>query len=163
MIADAATVGELAGSPDVRSVRTIVPKTAMNSNAVALTRTLRAWQQAGWLGDGVRIGIIDDGIDYTHAGFGGPGTRAAYTAIDRTMVKPSYFPTSKVVGGYDFAGDDYDGGVTASSLGIIPRPDPTRCPAASTVIMSPPPRPDSVSTVTAAPFVATTRTWTRRR
>lgn len=124
VIADAATVGELAGSPDVRSVRTIVPKTAMNSNAVALTRTLRAWQQTGWLGDGVRIGIIDDGIDYTHADFGGPGTRAAYAAIDRTVVKPSYFPTPKVVGGYDFAGDDYDGGVTAGPLGIVPRPDP---------------------------------------
>ncbi|MGH3947039.1 MAG: S8 family peptidase [Pseudonocardiaceae bacterium] len=124
VIADAATVGELAGSPDVRSVRTIVPKTALNSSAVALTRTLRAWQQTGWLGDAVRIGIIDDGIDYTHADFGGPGTRSAYTAIDRTVVKPSYFPTGKVVGGYDFAGDDYDGGVTAGPLGIIPRPDP---------------------------------------
>ncbi len=124
VIADAATVGELAGSPDVRAVRKIVPKTAMNSAAVALTRTLRAWQQTGWLGDGVRIGIIDDGIDYTHADFGGPGTRSAYTAIDRTVVKPSYFPTGKVVGGYDFAGDDYDGGVTAGPLGIIPRPDP---------------------------------------
>lgn len=124
VIADAATVGALAGSPDVRSVRKIVPKTAMNSSAVALTRTLRAWQQTGWLGDGVRIGIIDDGIDYTHADFGGPGTRSAYAAIDRTVVKPSYFPTGKVVGGYDFAGDDYDGGVTASPLGIIPRPDP---------------------------------------
>ncbi|MGH3776672.1 MAG: S8 family peptidase [Pseudonocardiaceae bacterium] len=124
VIADTATLGELAGSPDVRSVRTIVPKTAMNASAVALTRTLRAWQQTGWLGDGVRIGIIDDGIDYTHADFGGPGTRSAYTAIDRTVVKASYFPTGKVVGGYDFAGDDYDGGVTAGPLGIIPRPDP---------------------------------------
>ncbi|MGH3887769.1 MAG: S8 family peptidase [Pseudonocardiaceae bacterium] len=124
VIADAATVGGLAGSPDVRSVHTIVPKTAMNSNAVALTRTLSAWQQTGWLGDGMRIGIIDDGIDYTHADFGGPGTRAAYAAIDRTMVKPSYFPTPKVIGGYDFAGDDYDGDMIAGPLGIIPRPDP---------------------------------------
>ncbi len=123
VLADPAAVGELAGSPDVRSVRTIVPKTAMNSTAVVLTRTLRAWQQTGLLGDGVRIGIIDDGIDYTHADFGGPGTRAAYTAIDRTIVKPSYFPTGKVVGGYDFAGDDYDGGVTGVR-GIVPQPDP---------------------------------------
>lgn len=123
VIADVAGVRELAGSPDVRSVRKIVPKTAMNSNAVQLTRTLRAWQQTGWLGEGVRIGIIDDGIDYTHADFGGPGTRAAYTAIDRTVVKPSYFPTRKVVGGYDFAGDGYDGGTTGSLEGTIPRPD----------------------------------------
>ena len=123
VIADADAVRRLAGSLDVRSVYKIVPKTAMNSNAVQLTRTLRAWQQTGRLGDGVRIGIIDDGIDYTHADFGGPGTPAAYTAIDRTTIKPSYFPTSKVVGGYDFAGDDYDGGATGDLLGTIPRPD----------------------------------------
>jgi subtilisin family serine protease len=113
---------ELAGSPDVRSVHTIIPKTMMNSSAVQLTRTLHAWQQTGWLGDGMRIGIIDDGIDYTHADFGGPGTREAYTAIDRTTVRPSYFPTRKVVGGYDFVGDDYDGGLSGL-VGAIPRPD----------------------------------------
>jgi subtilisin family serine protease len=124
VIADADAIRQLAGSPDVRSVYRIVPKTAMNSSAVQLTRTLRAWQQTGRLGDGVRIGIIDDGIDYTHADFGGPGTPAAYTAIDRTMIQPSYFPTRKVVGGYDFAGDGYDGGAAGGPLGAIPRPDP---------------------------------------
>ncbi len=121
VIADPQALGNLAGSPDVRSVRTIVPKTTMNSSSVVLTRTLRAWQQTGWLGRGVRIGIIDDGIDYTHADFGGPGTREAYTAIDRTVVKPSFFPTRKVVGGYDFAGDNYDG---TTGAGAIPVPDP---------------------------------------
>jgi subtilisin family serine protease len=124
VIADAAALRALAGSPDVRSVRQIVPKTAMNSNTVALTRTLRAWQQTGWLGDGMRVGVIDDGIDYTHADFGGPGTRAAYTAIDRAVVKPSYFPTRKVVGGFDFAGDDYDGGASGDRVATIPRSDP---------------------------------------
>ncbi|MDQ4092896.1 MAG: S8 family serine peptidase [Actinomycetota bacterium] len=124
VVADADAIRQLAGSPDVRSVYKIVPKAVMNSSTVQLTRTLRAWQQTGRLGDGVRIGIIDDGIDYTHADFGGPGTPAAYTAINPTMAKPSYFPTRKVVGGYDFAGDDYDGGAAGGPLGTIPRPDP---------------------------------------
>ncbi|HEX2299166.1 MAG TPA: peptidase S8, partial [Pseudonocardiaceae bacterium] len=79
--ADLAHVRELAALPDVRAVRKVVPKTAENSNAVQLTRTLQAWQHSGRLGDGIRIGIIDDGIDYTHADFGGPGTDAAYAAI----------------------------------------------------------------------------------
>ena len=33
-------------------------------------------------GDGVKIAVIDTGIDYTHANFGGPGTVAAYEAAD---------------------------------------------------------------------------------
>src|SRR5262249_38600213 len=82
--ADLAHIRELAALPDVRSVRKMVPKTPANASAVQLTRTLQAWQQTGRLGDGIRIGIIDDGIDYTHADFGGPGTQGAYASIDRT-------------------------------------------------------------------------------
>jgi subtilisin family serine protease len=122
--ADAAHIRELADSSDVRSVHKLVPKTATNAGAVQLTHTLRAWQQTGRFGDGVRIGIIDDGIDYTHADFGGPGTRRAYTAIDRTKIDPSYFPTAKVVGGTDFAGDDYDASGAGGPDALIPRPDP---------------------------------------
>ncbi|MGH8918652.1 MAG: S8 family serine peptidase, partial [Actinomycetes bacterium] len=122
--ADAARIRELASSPDVRSVHKVVPKTHTNSSAVQLTRVLHAWQQTGRFGDGVQIGIIDDGIDYTHADFGGPGTDGAYAAIDRTKVDPAYFPTSKVVGGIDFAGDDYDASGAAGPDGLTPRPDP---------------------------------------
>ncbi len=73
-------------------------------------------------GRGVRIGIIDSGIDYTHATFGGPGTEAAYNAIDPTMIQPEVFPTTKVAGGYDFVGDNYDSDGLLGSP--IPKPDP---------------------------------------
>jgi len=120
--ADAAKVRELAKRPDVVSVRTVVPKTRTNASAEQLTNTLTAWQQTGKLGDGIRVGVIDDGIDYTHADFGGPGTPAAYQAVDRTKVDASYFPTEKVVGGTDLVGDDYD---SAGETGTpIPKPDP---------------------------------------
>ncbi len=121
--ADAAKVRELAQRADVKSIRTVVPKTRENSSAVQLTNTLKAWQQYGKLGDDVRVGIIDTGIDYTHADFDGPGTIAAFQAIDETKVDPSYFPTPKVVGGYDFVGNAYDGGSDDPAVNT-PKPDP---------------------------------------
>jgi subtilisin family serine protease len=91
----------LARMPEVRAVHRMVPKKLTNAHAVRLTRTSEAWKSFGRFGDGVRIGVIDTGIDYRHADFGG-GT----------------FPNAKVVGGHDFAGDAYTG-----SSGSVPEPD----------------------------------------
>ncbi|WP_154697261.1 S8 family peptidase [Lentzea guizhouensis] len=90
----------LARMPEVRAVHRMVPKKPSNASAVRLTRAAAAWRSLGRFGDGVRIGVIDTGIDYRHADFGG-GT----------------FPTAKVVGGFDFAGDAYTGGES------LPEPD----------------------------------------
>jgi subtilisin family serine protease len=125
--ADAAQVRELAKRADVVSVRTVVPKKRTNASADQLTNTLTAWQQTGKFGDGIRVGVIDDGIDYTHADFGGPGTPAAYDAVDRTKVEPSYFPTDKVVGGIDLVGDDYDSAGDTGSPTPQPDPNPLAC------------------------------------
>lgn len=111
---DAAAIRELAARSEVQSVRPIVPKTRTNANAVQVTQALNTWQESGKLGDRIRLGVIDDGVDYTHATFGGPGTPQAYEAIDRTKVLPGTFPTAKVAGGTDLAGDQYD---SAGTLG----------------------------------------------
>lgn len=63
----------------------------------------------GIRGQGIRIGIIDSGIDYTHAMFGGIGTEQAYKDI-KPGVATSLFPTAKIVGGFDFVGTEYDSG-----------------------------------------------------
>lgn len=73
-------------------------------------------------GRGVRVGVIDRGVDYTHADFGGPGTPAAYAANNPAVVEPGTFPTAKVVGGYDLAGDGYD--ASGGGGGTVPAPDP---------------------------------------
>lgn len=75
----------------------------------------------GYNGSGVRIAVIDTGIDYTHASFGGPGTPSAYAGNNPRIVEAGSFPTAKVIGGYDFAGTNYDAG---SPTAAIPVPDP---------------------------------------
>ncbi len=120
--AEAAKVRELANRPDVAAVYPVVPKKRQNSNAVQLTRTLNVWQQYGKLGDDIRVGIIDTGVDYTHANFGGPGTVDAFRAVNPRAVDPN-FPTAKVVGGYDFVGEEYDGESKDPAINT-PKPDP---------------------------------------
>ncbi len=61
----------------------------------------------GIRGHGVKVGVLDTGIDYTHAMFGGAGTEAAFKAVDPSKDDPG-FPTAKVVGGIDLVGTEYN-------------------------------------------------------
>jgi minor extracellular serine protease Vpr len=58
-------------------------------------------------GEGMKVGIIDTGIDYTHKMFLGEGTEAAYKAIDPKAPNAA-FPNKKVVGGIDLAGTNFN-------------------------------------------------------
>ena len=50
------------------------------------------WQDFGDTGSGQTIAVIDTGIDYTHANFGGAGTEAAYDDNDSTVIEPGILP-----------------------------------------------------------------------
>jgi len=113
---DASRISALSKIPGVAAVHPMPVKKIDNSVTDSLMRAPQAWQyagetgsagQAGVTGTGVTVGIIDTGIDYTHADFGGAGTVAAYRAALASDTGP-WSPTAKVVGGYDFAGDDYN-------------------------------------------------------
>jgi len=125
--ADIETVRALSSRPDVVAIRPVAEHEKSSTNSVQTAGALAAWQRTGHFGDGVRIGIIDDGIDYTHAAFGGPGTKDAYTAIDSTKVDSAYFPTAKVVGGTDLVGNNYDMSGVAGSPIPVPDPNPISC------------------------------------
>jgi hypothetical protein len=67
-------------------------------------------------GSGVRIAMLDTGIDYTHYNLGGSGNVADYTAAKAVAAgtpPPSLFPTTKVIGGYDFTGEVWPNGPLA--------------------------------------------------
>jgi subtilisin family serine protease len=116
----ASEIENIKALPGVRSVGRVVKYRLNNITSVPWVGAPVVWEKYKVKGEGVRIGIIDSGIDYTHANFGGPGTPAAYAANNPNIIEPGSFPTKKVVGGYDFAGHTYDADVDGS----VPEPDP---------------------------------------
>ena len=125
-------LAQLAALPGVVAVRPLRTYTRDNANAIPFIGAPAAWTETGVTGEGVTIAVIDTGIDYTHADFGGPGTTAAYDANDPTLVEAGTFPTAKVISGYDFAGNDYDATGDAGSTTPTPDSDPLDCGAHGT-------------------------------
>ncbi|MBE0377329.1 S8 family serine peptidase [Pseudoalteromonas prydzensis] len=58
-------------------------------------------------GEGVRVAVLDTGIDYTHTAFGGAGTDEAYAAATSDPAAVDW-PQGKVLGGYDYINNDAD-------------------------------------------------------
>ena len=120
-------VQDLAALAGVVSVRPVIPHERGNVRTNNLIGSPTVWQNLGVHGEGVKVAIIDTGVDYTHANFGGPGTAAAYTAANAAETAPAdpahFGPGApRVKGGFDFAGNAYNAGGTAAQR--IPHPDP---------------------------------------
>ena len=127
-------VRELASLPGVVAVRPLQVFKRNNVRGVPLIGTPAVWQNLGLHGEGVKIAIIDTGIDYTHATFGGPGTAAAYTMARASSTAPAhpalFGPLApRIKGGIDLVGDDYDASADPLPDGspnprTVPHPDP---------------------------------------
>lgn len=78
-----------------------------------------------YTGEGVVIAMIDSGLDYTHVNYGGDGSYPATQAEREMLGDEANFPGSKVIGGYDYVGDAYDG--NDPYIGVVPDPDPIDC------------------------------------
>ena len=127
---DPRTISSLLKIPGVRRVLPIVPEYPTSASSVPFIGTPNVWANtiglpAGADGTGIRIGIIDTGVDYLHADFGGNGQLATYQAestATANFTTAGSFPTAKVVGGTDFAGDAYTG-----SNAPVPDANPMDC------------------------------------
>lgn len=127
---EASKLAEVAKLPGVKAIHQLNTKTLDNAYSVPLIGAPEVWEDAGLnrpTGRGISIGIIDTGIDYLHTDFGGPGRQADYDANNTTISGDGFFPNGKVVGGYDFAGDDYDADGADGADIPAPDPDPMDC------------------------------------
>ena len=106
------------GDPDMKGASVSGgPESPSNKNSDNLVRAVNAWTQTGKTGKGVNVAIVDTGLDFTHADFGGAGTadayKTAYAAQDQDpLTNPALanlLDKTKFKGGYDFAGRAYNG------------------------------------------------------
>jgi minor extracellular serine protease Vpr len=121
---DAKQIPAISALPGVKSVRRVRDYEMHLEQTVPYIGAAAA-QSSGFTGAGVRVAVLDSGIDYTHFNFGGPGTIEAYQAAygvnaadPKNKVTDNLFPTAKVIGGFDFVGEVWPNGPTVDD------PDP---------------------------------------
>jgi subtilisin family serine protease len=81
------------------------------ASAIAMTGAKVAQDTLGLTGAGVKVAVMDTGIDIDHPDFGGNGSNGS-----------TPFPTERVAYGYDFVGDEFNGDNSA-----VPDDNPDDC------------------------------------
>jgi len=112
--------GDLAKLSRIPGVKAIYPVTTISIpkeppseetielyTALAMTGADIAQSELGYTGAGIRVAVIDTGIDYDHPDLGG-----------------AFGPGERVVTGYDFVGDSFNADPTSPSYSPVPVPDP---------------------------------------
>jgi len=135
---DAGQLGALAQSASVAGVMLVEdsPMALATTTAYVGANAVRS-RSPSIDGTGVRVAVLDSGIDFTHYNLGGAGTVAAYnsaygplgtpTAANPRGCQPTPQNTSaptftgKVIGGYDFVGDAWP------NAALAPDPNPIDC------------------------------------
>jgi subtilisin family serine protease len=126
---NAGELGALAAVPGVVSVHTLQSVKPDNTKGVPMIGAPTVWNAPDKVrGEGIKVAVIDTGIDYTHADFGGPGTVAAYEAAHAAETAPAdpalFGPKApKVKGGVDLVGDSYNADPASADYQPVPHPD----------------------------------------
>ncbi|MBL8095155.1 MAG: S8 family serine peptidase [Anaerolineales bacterium] len=122
---DASQIPQLAQTPGVLSIRPVRNYSLDLTETVPYIGVTTALRAAGVDGSGVKVAVIDSGVDYTHIKLGGDGLLTTYSLAycgnpaaipDPTDpactaaaqdADPALYPNSKVVGGWDFVGETW--------------------------------------------------------
>lgn len=80
------------------------------ASALPMTGADIVQSELGFTGEGISVGIIDSGVDYTHPDLGGDG-------------EGTTFPTERVPVGYDFVGDSFNADASSPTYQPVPEPD----------------------------------------
>ena len=125
---DRKQLGKLATLRGVTAVRGLAKVKPDNVKGVPLIGAPSVWSGLpGLHGENIKVAVIDTGIDYTHANFGGPGTTAAFEAADAADTLPpsvAHGWNARVKGGIDLVGDDYNADSDSPDYQPVPHPDP---------------------------------------
>ena len=80
----------LRSAPGVTAVRAVRTYHMHNVESVPFIGAPLVWQGSpSFRGEGRKIAVIDTGVDYTHANFGGPGTVAAFDTAQAASTGPA--------------------------------------------------------------------------
>lgn len=82
------------------------------ATALAMTGADIAQNEMGLDGSGIRVAIMDTGVDIDHPDFGGSGVPGT-----------TPFPTARIVAGYDFVGDAFNADPTSAGYNPVPAPN----------------------------------------
>lgn len=131
-IVPADEVDALVELPGVVAVHPVRTYEIDNAVSVPFLGAPGVWEDTGYTGEGVKVAVLDTGIDYTHATFGGPGTVEAFEAAAAASTAPAdpalFGPEApRVKGGIDLVGDAYDAGGTGDALIAVPDSNPLDC------------------------------------
>lgn len=141
---ESGAAAQLADLPGVKAVHHLPVVSLDNHSSVPLIGAPQAWGSFGFTGAGKTIAVIDTGVDWVHRGFAGSGLATDYTIARSPAANPpatsddpagftitgaggtQIYPSAKVVGGFDFAGDAYSANSPGPGISFdpVPKPDP---------------------------------------
>ena len=82
--------------------------------AIEMTGADIAQDQLGYTGAGIKVAVMDTGIDVDNPDFGGDGVARNDSPL---------FPSERIAYGYDFVGDDFNADPDADTYNPVPSPD----------------------------------------